>query len=185
MYLSPHNIDLIHNLLKKKIEVCGFILLDVNNQYYLYCDSVMNKIPLLGDCNNIPDIEYKKNERPYCSWTKINHPNIWHTHPAGSKGYPSTEDITKILKLKHAKIKTSVIFTTWGRWTLSAENRYNIKPQQYTNIQKIGHDLYYKTNNGRKYNQYYVNKYIKTLMLYLSRWKFRITFEEWENGENF
>jgi hypothetical protein len=44
--------------------------------------------------------------------------NIFHTHPLGSKPYPSIEDIMKVIK-RSGEICNSFVATSWGIWIIS------------------------------------------------------------------
>lgn len=78
---------------------------------------------------------------------------IWHTHPKVSKGYPSKEDIIKVLK--NNKVEYSLIFTTWGIWVVNCKNKKDYTPQHIDYIgdiiTKAINKLYYLSEKGRSF----------------------------------
>ena len=114
---------------------------------------------------------------------------IWHTHPYISKGYPSAEDIVKVLK--NANILTSIIFTIWGIWQLDFSKSYpelaeeTIKKQWINYIDtKISPPLYFGTEKGRvlqilSQHERYINDYIRSLEIEYPG--LQIWFTTWQN----
>ena len=78
---------------------------------------------------------------------------IFHTHASTMKGYPSPEDILKVVKKKNP-IKTSIVLTMWGIWEISCIKKVNItKDMKNYLVNVIKQDslgMYHVTEKGRK-----------------------------------
>jgi hypothetical protein len=95
--LNEELIDTVKLYLERDVEVCGYIEGNIENQ---------KPFLVLTDVGNTNS----------CVLTRY-YSVIWHTHPKSEKGYPSTQDILKVLK--HEQIRKSLVFTTWGIWIIS------------------------------------------------------------------
>lgn len=141
-YVSKEDLHLIRDLIAhRSIEVCG------------------NLISALEIEQNIPRLlQYKPKDGKLLLYTETVGEKssckpetystyIWHTHSHVSKGYPSAGDILLPLRKRP---KTSLIFTVWGIWEISAGRKYNInKDTEAVEIQRILDQLYFFTDNGK------------------------------------
>lgn len=135
----------INDKLTHDVEFCGIFDLIESNTLVLNENSVVAGI--------------NKNGRKSC--THIQYSKfIWHTHPNGSKYYPSNEDIYKILK--HKSISDSYIFTPFGYWHMHYSLTINNK-KTYDFIDKVNKWFYFNTNKGREYNKDIILKYCTKL----------------------
>lgn len=114
--LNKELIDTVKLYLERDVEVCGYI-------GYI-------------EGNETPQGHFINSKQPFLVLTDVGNANscvltryydtIWHTHPKSEKGYPSSQDILKVLK--HEQIRKSLVFTTWGIWIISkAGNKYDTK----------------------------------------------------------
>jgi hypothetical protein len=161
------DLKVIESLIEKDIEVCGFIF----DKTVIYIDSV-------GDENSCQHSKYQE--------------VIFHTHPKKGKGYPSIEDILKIVKKRKTDLpKLSIIFTGWGVWELSCNKKVEIKEDEIRKIYSPYLDsIYFKTEKGRKLqNEDYVFKKIKDLVDGINKnlkCELSIIFSSWkEVGETY
>jgi len=59
---------------------------------------------------------------------------VIHTHPFGSKAYPSSEDIISVVS--HNNVVVSIIVTTIGIWEISYHGSYNLSSSDKKYLQK-------------------------------------------------
>jgi hypothetical protein len=155
-----------------KFEICGHLKKDGDNEL---------KINNSEQGNMIAD-EYG-DMRESCKAININKsPYYFHTHPIISRSYPSSEDITNILKHPQ-KYEVSVIATRWGIYMLKKsfyvlnnplkdKNKLKIMKKDISNIIRwIGkiendkgfkQDIYEKRLTTIELNE--INKYINELI---------------------
>ena len=140
-YISIYDIYNRENgLLEKNFEVCGQGIQE----------SEAHKTQLV--C--IAKGSVKENMVPASCNTGQNYPVVWHTHPNVSKMYPSLVDIFKIVK--HSS-HTSYIFTRYGYWLLTYEDKDENFDSRLANplVATIKADLdnfYHETGKGMQYN---------------------------------
>jgi hypothetical protein len=169
-------------------EVCGKYVAEqcINNNgtaCLLKCHSIINEDPDSFD-------------RPNCIVHDKNAFGIlWHTHPVGSKFYPSAEDIISINKIRgpnsiNDTIKLSIIYTNVGVWLIKPGNYKRINPndteaikldtQKINDVNKV---LYKQFGNGRpqviteeSFN-YIQNNYLPNMLLL----DYKVEFVPYEN----
>lgn len=164
-YLTDDDKILLHKLLEEDYEVCGHVINHptLKDKYTLYFEA-----------------EGNSSGRAMCQHIKYSF-MIWHTHPQSSKGYPSMEDIRKILQRK--EIKFSFIFTSWGVWELSSGIKGNVPVEMQKEITELGDWLYRKTNRGRALptgntGKSIISKYIENLQNLSTNWRLNIKFNK-------
>lgn len=108
--------------------------------------------PLINDQHYLEPNPNRRDGRANCSTTRNS--NIWHTHPASSKYYPSYEDIRT--PLMHSAVQKSVIYTKYGEWILEYDGPIYTRDQVDTiykdYIESALASFYHKTDKGRTYN---------------------------------
>ena len=73
--------------------------------------------------------------RGNCTFTKgFMNGYIIHTHPFGSKAYPSSEDIISVVR--HNNVEVSIIVSTIGVWELSYHGSYDLSSGDIKYLQK-------------------------------------------------
>lgn len=126
-YISKNSLEKAKKLLREDKETCGYIL----------------------DAEIIMDI--KKSGSKMCLQNKYT-PYIWHTHIESGIGYPSGEDIVKMIK-KRENPKNSIIFTSWGIWEIIVKNKHELSSRNTTEIiekiNKYYSKLYFISEKGR------------------------------------
>ena len=108
--------------------------------------------------------------------TRYQTPVSFHTHPTHEKGYPSFEDLMKVVK-PNRNTNKSYIFTAWGLWELTRRPglavNYNAKDFEIVErfiTMIISQPLYKATQSGRVYtseNRPDVDRYIRQLECFL------------------
>lgn len=125
-----------------KYEICGPL---INDQHYLEPN---------------PD---RMEGRANCTTSRDS--NIWHTHPASSKYYPSYEDIRT--PLIHSAVNKSVIYTQYGDWILEYDGPIYTREQVDTRYKEYINSalasFYHHTNRGRTYNAEEIDVLIYTI----------------------
>lgn len=117
--------------------------------------------------------------------------NIFHTHPYSSKGYPSAEDIIKLLK-HHDEICHSFIVTSWGLWIISntpGSNFYQEKNEnEHNKIYKYLTDMLNKLYPIGMFRDKYIqitpdlSEFINNIFDKISRsLRLNIRFISWDN----
>jgi len=114
---------------------------------------------------------------------------IWHTHPYGSKSYPSSTDILKVIKKKN-DVKCSLIFTPWGIWEIAGYKKFNLtqdkKERQTEYINAKFSKLYFSTEKGKAKNLTDENlesiyKLLDELSSHFLHYNLHIYFTPWKN----
>jgi len=177
----------------KNIETCGYM---VNN-------NTLNQIEKCGQYEQKFEISQIPGEltpivcgvaghdgKPYCVYTLPYGSIIWHTHPMGSKSYPSNSDIIKGLKPRGEKCQVieSILICEWGIWEWSATKKENWKEdkleQLKTKLTSSFDKIYFATNGGKgeltDKGRDVINIVISKLTQTLSGLKFQIYFTSWE-----
>lgn len=138
MFLSAEDISVVHTLLDEDLETCGFLYPD-GKGVILYIDRVGEEKDGRTICKNSKYTEY-----------------IFHTHPIRSKGYPSAEDILKVIKQRRDEYpRVSVIFTMWGIWEITARKKRDLsvdsrlQPWALLYINSEFEPVYFSTGKGR------------------------------------
>jgi len=108
--------------------------------------------PLINDQHYLEPNPNRRDGRANCSTSRNS--DIWHTHPASSKYYPSYEDIRT--PLIHSAVKKSVIYTRYGDWILEYDGPIYTRDQVDTRykdyIERALASFYHHTDKGRTYN---------------------------------
>lgn len=180
-YTIPHHmIEYSKDLLTLKSEMCGVYVIDkiklgnkdIDTEIYDYGDVV-----LTNDLN-VKTYVNETTSRGNCTIVnKEYYGIIWHTHPNTSKYYPSIEDLLTLVKTRFKlyncrSIKLSIIYTKYGIWILRTHDF--IKDVTYLIhkitklIESANYDFYTNTNNGRKYCNKEIKKYIDALRKYFN-----------------
>jgi hypothetical protein len=162
-YLLPHQLISLKEMVDNfDVEVCG----------------VLNTV---GDVNlEISTQSRGQNleNRNMCIHTRYSE-IIFHTHNHSAKSYPSMEDVIKVVK--HDLIQSSVIFTSWGIWSLSCVRKIRHPDEEL--IQLVGRAIdkfYFATKNGREYNREAVRSLVDAFVRKFYRIGLEMTFEEWD-----
>jgi len=145
MHVIPQDALLgIKEMITKRFEVCGILIqTDKESKYpefYPFVDAVGKTIKGRNSCIHPRYGQY-----------------IWHTHSETMKGYPSGEDIIKIIKKRelYFQIRSSIIFTSWGIWEIFSKNKVTINPNMQKYIIKmispLWNGIYHITKRGRTY----------------------------------
>lgn len=104
---------------------------------------------------------------------------IFHTHPIGVKPYPSPEDIVKVIK--NRTIDQSIIFTTWGMWSITCKNKTQSNLQKIFDICSFYVDeIYHNTSQGTIYNSLEISSIIDRLCKKLSVHELKISIVPWD-----
>lgn len=162
-YISKDSLEKVKLLLEKDTEDCG----------YIEDSKIISDIKEAGKKSCIQNI-YKE--------------YIWHTHPKYNIGYPSGEDIVKILKFRNLNIpKTSLIFTSWGIWEISAENKIKLSQKNISEIiesvNKFYNHLYPISERGRIFNPNILEDIVninKKICNYFKVFLLKISFTPWQ-----
>lgn len=175
-YISNTDLKIVKELiLYKTEEACGFLLESETNQLRLYIDSYGTEEKGRGMCQ-------------HSKYTKY----IWHTHTNIHKGYPSAEDIVKILKWRANDFpRVSVLFTPWGIWEIFTVQKVTIPEYRLQQIlNDISHafdGLYHITEKGMgmiKNIEEFIGSTINAVTYYINNAlgikTFSMTFTMWE-----
>lgn len=108
--------------------------------------------------------------------TRYQTPVSFHTHPTHEKGYPSFEDLMKVVK-PNRNANKSYVFTSWGLWELTRRpgeainyNKTVFGIVEQFIIEVVAGPLYKATQRGRVYtpeNRPDVDRYIRQLECFL------------------
>lgn len=188
MKIIPFNaLQGVFKMLSKNIEMCGLLIQSGKpskyTEFFPYVDAVGQE---------------SKDGKNMCINPRYGY-YIWHTHSFTMKGYPSTEDILKIIKLRNLpfQIKASFIFTSWGIWELSTYGKVKLSKEMknylLNKLNPVWYGIYQISNKGRnlppRANQF-VQGIITQITTYLNQ-KFnranldlKIYFTPWNNIGN-
>ena len=102
IHFSKNTLTFLSKELQKNYEICASLDKNAQDEYEIKQYS--------------GDISIQHSHRGMCEWSKITlTPVILHTHPIGTKSYPSKEDYSKVWKDKYVDvIQTSLIITPIG-----------------------------------------------------------------------
>lgn len=179
----------------KNIETCGYMIHKNILHQMEKCNKFEQKFEISDNPQELTPIVCGltgHDGRPYCTYEKPYGSIIWHTHPIGSKSYPSNEDIIKGLKPRttNCQIVVSLLICEWGIWEWSASNKTNVD-QEKMNI-FLSHNLkkiYEATEKGRgkltEQGRSVINRVIDKLTETLNtKFQFKIYFTSWEDMRN-
>ena len=174
----------------KNIETCGYMTNNNTPNQIKKCKQYEQKFEISQNPRELTPIVCGvagHDGKPYCVYTPPYGSILWHTHPMGSKSYPSNSDIIKGLKPRGEKcqIIDSVLICEWGIWEWSAAKKENWKDDKLKATLTSSLDkIYFATNDGKgeltDKGRGVINTVINKLTDTLSGLEFQIYFTSWE-----
>jgi hypothetical protein len=164
---------------EKQVEVRRFANFVINGGAHIIVNNVSKKtIPMskiLGNvfegnqelCGYIHDAHHILTDvgpvftdrRGTCKNTEA--PFVWHTHPKGTKFYPSIDDLKLVLSYDSQREN---IYTPFGTWKLRCPANYGDIYEienVWAEYDEVARTLYMNTDHGHEYNQEAVQEYVQ------------------------
>ena len=162
----------LHAILEQDYEICGNLFVDDSNK------CLEPKYIIKGHSGTSFMCQHEK-------YSKY----IFHTHPNIAKGYPSIQDILKVLKSRNNIIRNSLIFTKHGIWNIRKKAGTHYVQNDTTNNGLIGTyrrsernlvKYVNKMNEQSELDIFELNEYIRRMVKFLHHFGLQMRFDMWD-----
>lgn len=158
-YIHQHNLDTIKILIHEDYEMCGEINVTSHGGINLVEINKGEKI---------------KNNEGTCkpADTELE----WHTHPAFTYGFPSFQDIFRVIGTE-TPTHLSIIFSTWGIWEVFTQHKIDwkiLKDHEADYFGRLQQD-FIKSKDQLQFINIFINAYMEKF----HAMGFNMTFTPW------